>query len=94
MLVSLGMGKCAAAYPMENAAKAFGELPYRWFTLSGFGIDFCEFYLIRNCFSVLYPELISIVVAASTTQMSAKRTARRSSATLTVMRTEISSYSL
>ena len=29
MLVSLGMGKCAAAYLMENAAKAFGELPYR-----------------------------------------------------------------
>jgi hypothetical protein len=29
MLVSLGIGKCAAAYLMENAAKAFGELPYR-----------------------------------------------------------------
>jgi NAD(P)-dependent dehydrogenase (short-subunit alcohol dehydrogenase family) len=29
-LVSLGMGKCAAAHLMENAAKALGELPYMY----------------------------------------------------------------
>ena len=29
-LVSLGMGKCAAAHLMETAAKAFGELPNRY----------------------------------------------------------------